>query len=198
MKKSELKQIIKEEIRKVLNENELPDLRVGDYIKVRTKSGEVMGIVTTVNRDGYFYQQVKNVGDAANPYNRGGMVDGTNFITKMNENESDYDQAMQNLARKADITLSAPAGKNKFRTEKEYTVGYTWRNGEDYEDEVVTVKANTEEEAIAKAKEGAPRLARVNGKFEIIKDITESQQLQSLEQQAKNFVSKYGKVKIKI
>jgi hypothetical protein len=85
MKKSELKQIIKEEIRKVLNENELPDLRVGDYVKVRTKSGEVMGIVTTVNRDGYFYQQVKNVGDAANPYNRGGMVDGTNFITKMNE-----------------------------------------------------------------------------------------------------------------
>jgi hypothetical protein len=84
-------------------------------------------------------------------------------------NESDYDQAMQNLARKADITLSKPAGRNKFRTEKEYTVGYTWRNGEDYEDEVVTVKANTEEEAIAKAKEDAPRLAQVNGKFEVIK-----------------------------
>ena len=85
MKASQLRQLIKEEISKVLNENELPDLRVGDYVKVRTKSGEVMGIVTTVNRDGYFYQQVKNVGDAANPYNRGGMVDGTNFIAKMNK-----------------------------------------------------------------------------------------------------------------
>jgi uncharacterized protein YdiU (UPF0061 family) len=31
-------------------------------------------------------------------------------------NESDYDQAMQNLARKADITLSEPEGKNKFRS----------------------------------------------------------------------------------
>lgn len=84
-------------------------------------------------------------------------------------NESDYDQAMQNLAKKADINLSKPEGKNKFRTEKEYKVGYTWRNGEDLEDEVVTVKANTEDEAIAKAKEDAPRLARVNGKFEVIK-----------------------------
>jgi DNA topoisomerase VI subunit B len=108
------------------------------------------------------------------------MVDGTNFIAKMNENKSEYDQAMQNLARKADITLSAPAGRNKFREPKEtepketpklktFTVGYTWRNGEDYEDEVVTVKANTDVEAIAKAKEDAPRLARVNGKFKVIK-----------------------------
>lgn len=30
-------------------------------------------------------------------------------------NESDYDQAMQNLAKKADINLSKPEGKNKFR-----------------------------------------------------------------------------------
>ena len=30
------------------------------------------------------------------------------------------------------------------------------------------------------------------------KNLSESQQLQSLEQQAKDFVSKYGKVKIKI
>ena len=86
-----------------------------------------------------------------------------------NLNESDYDQAMQNLAKKADITLSKPEGRNKFRTEKEFTVGYTWRNGEEIENEIVTVKANTEEEALAKAKEDAPRLARVNGKFKIIK-----------------------------
>ena len=84
-------------------------------------------------------------------------------------NESDYDTAMQNLAKKADIKLSNPKGKNKFRTEKEYKVGYIWRNGEEKESEVVTVKANTEEEALAKAKEDAPRLARANGKFEIIK-----------------------------
>jgi hypothetical protein len=84
-------------------------------------------------------------------------------------NESDYDQAMQNLAKKADITLHKPEGRNKFRVEKEYKVGYTWRNGEEYEDEVVTVKANSEEEAIAKAKEDAPRLARLGGKFEVIK-----------------------------
>jgi predicted Zn-dependent peptidase len=112
-------------------------------------------------------------------------------------NESDYDQAMQNLAKKADINLSKPEGRNKFR-EREFKVGYTWRNGEEKEDEIVTVKAKDETEALAKAKEDAPRLARANGKFEIIKDITESQQLQSLEQQAKDFVSKYGKVKIKI
>lgn len=30
-------------------------------------------------------------------------------------NESEYDTAMQNLAIKADITLSEPEGKNKFR-----------------------------------------------------------------------------------
>lgn len=82
MKHSELKQIIKEEIRKVLNENELPDLRIGDYIKVKTKDGEVMGIVTSVNRDSYEYKQVENIGDKVNPYNRGGMVDGSNFIAK--------------------------------------------------------------------------------------------------------------------
>jgi hypothetical protein len=84
-------------------------------------------------------------------------------------NESDYDQAMQNLAKKADITLSKPEGKNKFRTEKEFKVGYTWRNGEDLEDEIVTVKAKDETEALAKAKEDAPRLARANGKFKIVK-----------------------------
>ena len=41
-------------------------------------------------------------------------------------NESDYDQAMQNLAKMADINLSKPAGGNKFRTpkEQEYEVGY--------------------------------------------------------------------------
>jgi hypothetical protein len=31
-------------------------------------------------------------------------------------NESGYDQAMQNLATKADITLHTPSGGNKFRT----------------------------------------------------------------------------------
>lgn len=90
-------------------------------------------------------------------------------IRSVLKEESDYDTAMQNLARKADITLSKPEGRNKFRTEKEYKVGYTWRSGEEKESEIVTVKANTEEEAIAKAKEDAPRLARINGKFEIIK-----------------------------
>lgn len=90
-------------------------------------------------------------------------------IRNVLKEESDYDTAMQNLAKKADITLYKPEGRNKFRTEKEYTVGYTWRSGEDVENEIVTVTANTEEEAIAKAKEDAPRLARVSGKFEIIK-----------------------------
>lgn len=84
--------------------------------------------------------------------------------------DSEMDSAYGELYKRA-TGEERPTGpsKNKFRTEKEYTVGYTWRSGEDLEDEVVTVKANTEEEAIAKAKEDAPRLARVNGKFEIIK-----------------------------
>jgi len=113
-------------------------------------------------------------------------------------NESDYDQAMQNLAKKADITLSKPEGKNKFRTEKEYKVGYVWRSGEEKESEIVTVKANTEEEAIAKAKEDAPRLARANGKFEVIKEnLIRNQNLnEDLEQQAKDFVSKYSKISL--
>ncbi len=90
--------------------------------------------------------------------------------------DSEMDSAYGELYKRA-TGEERPTGpsKNKFREPKEtpelktFTVGYTWRNGEDYEDEVVTVKANTKEEAIVKAKEGAPRLARVNGKFEVIK-----------------------------
>lgn len=80
------------------------------------------------------------------------------------EAQNPYDTAMKNLATKADITLHAPSGGNKFR-KHQYEVGYTYRNGEEYEDGIAYVEASSEEEAIDKAKEIAPRLARVWGKF---------------------------------
>jgi hypothetical protein len=80
------------------------------------------------------------------------------------EDQNPYDTAMQNLATKADITIHTPSGGNKFR-KHQYEVGYTYRNGEEYEDGIEYVEASSEEEAINKAKELAPRLARLGGKF---------------------------------
>jgi hypothetical protein len=80
------------------------------------------------------------------------------------EEQNPYDTAMKNLATKADITLHTPSGGNKFR-KHQYEVGYTYRNGEEYEDGIEYVEASSEEEAISKAKELAPRLARLGGKF---------------------------------
>jgi uncharacterized protein YdiU (UPF0061 family) len=50
-------------------------------------------------------------------------------------NESDYDQAMQNLARKADITLSEPDNRNKFRP-----ISLPAVSGDIYRSEIDTLK----------------------------------------------------------
>ena len=82
-------------------------------------------------------------------------------------NESDYDQAMQNLAKMADINLSKPAGGNKFRTpkEQEYEVGYWEYTAYGPETGTIEVMATSKEDAIEKA-EGKTRGKR--GSYKVI------------------------------
>jgi hypothetical protein len=82
-------------------------------------------------------------------------------------NESDYDQAMQNLAKQADINLSEPAGRNKFRApkEQEYEVGYWEYTNYGPEGMTIEVMATSEKEAIEKA-EGKTRGKR--GSYKVI------------------------------
>jgi ATP-dependent Lon protease len=80
-------------------------------------------------------------------------------------NESDYDQAMQNLAKH--INLSEPAGRNKFRApkEQEYEVGYWEYTNYGPEGMTIEVMATSEKEAIEKA-EGKTRGKR--GSYKVI------------------------------
>lgn len=64
----------------------------------------------------------------------------------LNESEQDYEDAMQNLAKMADINLSKPQGLNKFRTEPsfEYPIILPAANGSAGVSTVIRNKDNFE------------------------------------------------------
>ena len=89
-------------------------------------------------------------------------------------NEYDpYEKGMERFKEKMGFEKANPSVKNVMKApnpseEKEYKVSYWYRlkNGDDEDNDVVTVKAKSEEDAIAKAKVEAPRNS---SSFKIVK-----------------------------
>jgi hypothetical protein len=133
MKKSELKQIIKEEIQKTM--------LVDRIYNALSEIDEFKQL--GMDQQGELVTQIEDL------------------FTEYNLNESEFDKAMDKFKEKIGFKKPDPSIKNVMR-EKEYEVEYWYRfgkYGDDEDNEVIKVKAPSEKEAIEKAKKEARKNA---------------------------------------
>lgn len=88
--------------------------------------------------------------------------DGPFSIDGSFDDSKHFEKAMNNLGKRAGVEPST--GANKFRTQK-YKVGYWTYDQYGGDPETIEVEASSEEEALKKAKQEAPR---ASSKFKII------------------------------
>jgi hypothetical protein len=173
MKQSQLKQIIKEEVQKVINteEDNLSHYMFFEDLKAISRMAEEILTFDFHQVD----ELLSNGHDWAEDHissaeTKLGEVTGflKNHLENTSLTEGAYEDAMANLNTK--VGVKVPTAKNTFK-EKEFKVEYWQYINDEYDFDFIIVKAKDEADALVKAKEELKKSGKRNVRYDKLKVI---------------------------
>ena len=158
MKQSQLKQIIKEEVQKVIIE----ETQNAEWRNIASIFSHYLNEIEKHNQ--FAYADTHEVQSIVNNM----LVDLKDTLNDFTLTEGAYEDAMANLNTK--VGVKVPTAKNTFK-EKEFKVEYWQYINDEYDFDFIIVKAKDEADALVKAKEELKKSGKRNVRYDKLKVI---------------------------